>query len=143
MVLALLVALTALGLSAWLTRRFCDPASRFHILDHPNERSLHSRPTPRTGGVAILVAVLAGFVLLALGDEAGKFLAWLGLSAVIMAALSFMDDRRGLSVRVRLLGHMASAGVLVGSGLLLPLASLPGLVWVWPAWLGIYFRCCS
>lgn len=136
---ALLAALTALVLSAWLTRRFCDPASRFHILDHPNERSLHSRPTPRSGGVAILTSVLAGFFLLALLEETGQILAWLGLSTAIMAALSFVDDHRGLSVRVRLLGHLACAGILVASGLVLPLVSLPGVVWEWPAWIGMLF----
>jgi len=137
--LALLAALTALGLSVGLTRRFCDPASRLHILDHPNERSLHLRPTPRTGGVAIIAAVLVGFVLLALQVEARQYLAWLGLSTAIMAVLSFLDDRRGLSVRVRLLGHVACAGILVASGLVLPFASLPGVMWEWPAWIGAVF----
>ena len=126
-------------ISALLTRRICNPASRLHVLDHPNERSLHTRATPRTGGVAILAGVSAGFVLLALWEEMGNFLPWFGLSAAIMAALSFMDDRRGLSVRVRLLGHLASAGILVASGLVLPFISLPSVMWEWPAWLGMIF----
>jgi UDP-N-acetylmuramyl pentapeptide phosphotransferase/UDP-N-acetylglucosamine-1-phosphate transferase len=137
--LVLLAALSVLCLSSWLTKRFCNPASRFYVLDHPNERSLHSLPTPRTGGVAILAAVLGGFVLIALWEEAGKFLPLLGLSAVLMASLSFMDDRRGLPVRVRLLGHLVSAGILVASGLVLNHVSLPGVMWEWPAWMGVIF----
>jgi len=136
---ALLAALTALFLSAGLTRRFCDPNSRLHILDHPNERSLHSRPTPRTGGVAIIAAVLVGFVVLALRVEMAHYLAWLGLSTAILAVLSFVDDRRGLPVRVRLLGHVTSAGILVASGLVLPIVALPGVAWELPAWIGTIF----
>ena len=42
------------GLSLWLTRRFSLPESVFYIPDPPNDRSLHDRPVPRSGGVAIL-----------------------------------------------------------------------------------------
>lgn len=36
-------------LSYWLTERFCSSASPLCLLDRPNERSLHTQPTPRTG----------------------------------------------------------------------------------------------
>ena len=34
------------------------------LLDHPNERSSHDRPTPKGGGVGIVVAFLVGIVVL-------------------------------------------------------------------------------
>jgi UDP-N-acetylmuramyl pentapeptide phosphotransferase/UDP-N-acetylglucosamine-1-phosphate transferase len=136
---ASMAAVLAFLISALLTRRICNPASRLHVLDHPNDRSLHTRATPRTGGVAILAGVLAGFVLLALWTETRNFPLWLVLGAAIMAALSFADDRRGLSVRVRLLGHLTSAGIVVASGLVQPFISLPGVMWEWPVWLGTIF----
>lgn len=126
-------------ISALLTYRICDPTSRLHVLDHPNERSLHTKPTPRTGGLAILAGVLTSSVLLALWSGTKHFMPWIGLSVAIMAVLSFTDDRLGLSVRVRLLGHLACAGILVASGLVLPFVSLPGMTWEWPAWFGISF----
>lgn len=135
----LLSALTSLVLSAWLTRSFCDPTSRFHILDHPNERSLHTNPTPRSGGVAILAAVMAGILLFLLLEETEQILAWLGISAALLAVISFVDDRNGLSVSVRLLGHLTCAGILVAGGLALPHAPLPGFAWEWPAWFGVLF----
>jgi len=137
--LAILFSLTTLVISAWLTQRFCNPKSRLHVLDYPNERSLHSKPTPRTGGVAILAGVLTGFLLLALWSAAGDYLLWLGLSVVTISVFSYMDDRHGLAVRVRLLGHLASAGILTASGLALPVLSLPGVVLAWPVWLGVIF----
>lgn len=133
------VLITAFVISLRLTRRICDPASRLHVLDHPNERSLHKYPTPRSGGVAIVTGVLSAFVLLALWKGMGDFLPWLILSTTIMAVLSYIDDHRGLSVPVRLLGHWVCAGILVAAGLVLPYFSLPGAVWEWPSWASIVF----
>ena len=132
----LLVITIAFGVSAFLTRRFCDPASRMHLLDHPNERSLHSQPTPRTGGVAILLGLASSvpvwIIILAVDDS----LLWLAAGAVIIAAVSFLDDRHGISVVGRFLGHLLGAGLLViGAGLALPplFTGMPML----PIWLGL------
>ena len=134
-----IVLLATFAVSATITRNICNPASRLHVLDHPNERSLHKYPTPRTGGVAIVTGVLSAFVLLALWKGMGDFLPWLILSTTIMAVLSYIDDHRGLSVPVRLLGHWVCAGILVAAGLVLPYFSLPGAVWEWPSWASIVF----
>ena len=76
-------------------------------LDRPNERSLHERPVPRTGGIAILAGALAS---LAFG--AGEL--WLPISlALALAVLSFVDDLRGLATLVRLTAHLAAAGLFV------------------------------
>lgn len=76
-------------------------------LDRPNERSLHERPVPRTGGIALLAGAL---VSLAFG--AGELWLEIGL-ALALAALSFLDDLRSLPTVARLTGHVAAAGVLV------------------------------
>lgn len=93
--------LAAFGVAAWLTRRFCDPRSRLHILDHPNERSLHARPTPRSGGVALLAGTLVGLGLLVLAGNGGRVLG-LVACALPLALVAFADDRRGLPVWLRL-----------------------------------------
>lgn len=93
---------------AWLLRR----GGRLPM-DHPNERSLHATPTPRVGGLGIVAGVAAGSVWAA--D------AWLlppMLAALALAALSLLDDVRGLPVRVRLAAHVvAAAGGLFALGL--------------------------
>lgn len=136
---AFLVATLVVGASAWLTRSLADPRSRFQILDHPNERSLHSRPTPRTGGVAIVTSMLAGLALVAIAGEARAELPWLVAGVAILAGVSFLDDRRGLPVRIRLAGQFAAAAMLAGGGLVLPSVSLPGAEWAWPAGGGAVF----
>ena len=50
-------------LSYWWTGYLCSPASRLCLLDRPNERSLHTQPTPRTGGLAILGSLAIGLLL--------------------------------------------------------------------------------
>lgn len=126
-------ATVAFMVAAFLARRFCDPDSRLYLLDHPNERSLHTQPTPRTGGVAILAgAVSAIFVGLLAGSDLDPIL-WLMVGAGLIAALSFLDDRQGLPVTVRLVGHVIGAGVVVlAAGLTLP---SPSTVAGWPPWL--------
>jgi UDP-N-acetylmuramyl pentapeptide phosphotransferase/UDP-N-acetylglucosamine-1-phosphate transferase len=76
-------------------------------LDRPNERSLHERPVPRTGGIAIVFGAASA---LALGAQA----LWLPmLLAMLLAAVSFADDLRGLPTLARLGAHVAAAGALV------------------------------
>ncbi|NML30855.1 MraY family glycosyltransferase [Paraburkholderia antibiotica] len=75
--------------------------------DIPNDRSLHTRPTPRVGGWGIVPVAL---VLIALAAPA----LWLpALAAALLAALSQIDDRRGLPARVRFGGHAAAVAALI------------------------------
>jgi UDP-N-acetylmuramyl pentapeptide phosphotransferase/UDP-N-acetylglucosamine-1-phosphate transferase len=72
-------------------------------LDHPNERSLHEQPVPRTGGIAVLAG--AGVSLISASP--------MGLAvgiAVALAAVSLVDDLHGLPTAGRLVAHLAAAG---------------------------------
>ena len=133
----LLSAVIAFVVTAFLTRRACDPGSRLYLLDHPNERSLHTEPTPRTGGVAILAGVISAIPVMLFANVGASPIMWLMAGAGLIAALSFLDDRRGLPVVVRFLGHVIGAGfVVLGAGLTLPPLFL-GMSVPWPAWLGL------
>jgi UDP-GlcNAc:undecaprenyl-phosphate/decaprenyl-phosphate GlcNAc-1-phosphate transferase len=72
-------------------------------LDHPNERSLHDTPVPRSGGIGIMAGILVAGILLA--SQWPLLLACAGL----LALLSFADDLRGLSAAVRLAAHLIVA----------------------------------
>ncbi len=133
----LVAAVVAFAVAAILARRFCDPVSRLHLLDHPNERSLHTHPTPRTGGVAILAGLLSAMSVRLFTADLAAPVVWLVAGALLIAALSFVDDRRGLPVVVRFVGHFFGAGlVVIGAGLSLP-ALFPGVPLAWPEWLGL------
>src|SRR5688500_127427 len=73
-----------------------------HMLDRPNERSSHTIPTPRGGGLAIAAAI-AGAWLVA-GVETADFTRCLlqALLVIAVAALGWIDDLYSLSARLRL-----------------------------------------
>jgi glycosyltransferase WbpL len=81
-------------------------ARRRRILDVPNARSSHVRPTPRLGGIGIAAGVVAALLLSP--AAAGRVAIVLALGLTVSAA-SLLDDVRGLSARVRLLLHVAVA----------------------------------
>lgn len=107
----LLVLLFAFALSAMGTGWMRRLALRRNILDVPNERSSHSVPTPRGGGVAFVVAILVGCLVLWLLDVlSGRFLAALAGGGVLTAGIGWIEDTHGLPPPVRLLAHAAAAG---------------------------------
>jgi len=81
------------------------------VLDIPNERSSHTIPVPRGGGISIVVVFLAAVVWLldrhAITGSLG--LAILG-GGVALGAIGFLDDHFRISIWVRLSIHFAAAG---------------------------------
>ncbi|SDB07132.1 Fuc2NAc and GlcNAc transferase [Pseudomonas sp. NFACC23-1] len=80
------------------------------VIDIPNARSSHSLPTPRGGGMAIVLSFLVVTPIFGiLGLESWSLIwALLGSGAAI-AALGFLDDHGHIAARWRLLGHFAAA----------------------------------
>jgi UDP-N-acetylmuramyl pentapeptide phosphotransferase/UDP-N-acetylglucosamine-1-phosphate transferase len=75
--------------------------------DAPNPRSLHVRPVPRVGGLAIWAGALPAFVVaaaLAPMEAIGWIPAW-----AVLVLVSLRDDVRGLAIPVRLGTHAACA----------------------------------
>ncbi|WP_438307217.1 MraY family glycosyltransferase [Pseudomonas guariconensis] len=80
------------------------------LLDVPNARSSHSQPTPRGGGVAIVLAYLLALVGLLVAGTLDSSWAWAMLGAgCLVAALGFLDDHGHIPARWRLLGHFMAA----------------------------------
>ena len=94
----------ASALTLWLLLRYARTALP---LDLPNERSLHVRPVPRIGGVAILLGLAA-----AAATGATPVTLALGLAAVL-SAVSFLDDIARLPTLLRLIAHVGSAMAVV------------------------------
>lgn len=108
--MSLLAAAMAGLVSAGLTgivRRYALQAGLFDI---PNERSSHSLPTPRGGGIAIVVATIGGF---AAGSAAGWLDVRLSLAIAgggsLVAAVGLLDDHRDVRPGVRMAIHLAAA----------------------------------
>lgn len=104
--LLLAVAGSSFGLT-WVLRRYALARS---LLDIPNARSSHSVPTPRGGGVAIVVTFSLAVAFLA----ATQSLPWSPVAALLgagafVALVGFLDDHGHIAARWRLLAHFAAA----------------------------------
>lgn len=133
----------------WLTGQLARERFVPAVLDHPNERSLHERPTPRIGGIGILAGLLFGLALaewsgFSLGGPTGN--TFFGSSLVCgivfltygIALVSFIDDRGGIPVPIRLAVHLVAASILViGFGLEIPALSFPLLGAMDLGWLSV------
>ncbi len=106
--------------------------------DVPNARSMHERVVPRGGGVAFVTATVAVALACKLVLFPGSAPVWYIAPFAAMAALGWVDDRRGLGISVRLAVQLAAAGfsawLMLGSGavgaLVLFAAVVIVMVWV-------------
>ncbi len=111
----------ALGLSKvviyWLGRR---------LLDIPNNRSSHTIPTPRGGGIAIVLATLLTLLLAGMLGMASPAMVYLIIPGLLMAILGVSDDLLTLNIRVRLIVQLITACII--SGVILYNSTLPLLI---------------
>jgi UDP-N-acetylmuramyl pentapeptide phosphotransferase/UDP-N-acetylglucosamine-1-phosphate transferase len=131
--------MTALGGVAWCLAAFITAAvlSRqlvgwtWHrgMIDRPHRRRLHTRPTPRGGGLAIIAVACLAAVIAAwqMPAQAPRILA-ATLPAVAVALIGWWDDIAPRPVVVRLAAQVAAAAATVW--LLWPAAGVAGVVWI-------------
>lgn len=100
-----LAAAFGIALAALAVLRRSPLAGR--LVDHPNERSLHDRPTPRIGGLGLLAGALPVAAIAA--PEAAGLVA----TAAALSLFSALDDARSLPVASRLAAHLAAAVLAV------------------------------
>ncbi|MFV0924861.1 MraY family glycosyltransferase [Pseudomonas palmensis] len=103
---AVVVLLISFALT-WVLRRYALARS---LMDIPNARSSHSIPTPRGGGVAIVIAFLLATLVAQVAGliEVSGGWALLGAGGGV-AILGFLDDHGHIAARWRLLGHFCAA----------------------------------
>jgi len=106
------------------------------ILDIPNARSSHTRPTPRGGGLAIVIVSLLGFILAWVIVSAWPFsMIFVYLSgATLIVTVSWLDDLYSLPNRIRFIAHsLATIMIIAGFGywqnVSLPVFGLFSLGW--------------
>jgi Fuc2NAc and GlcNAc transferase len=122
-------------------------ATGWKILDYPTSRSSHSRPVPRGGGIAIVIAFTTALIVLTTLRVIDYLICLtLGGGGLLIALVGALDDRNALPVRVRIVTHFATAawavyvlgaaapvylaGVPLNSGIAGVALTIISLVWV-------------
>jgi UDP-GlcNAc:undecaprenyl-phosphate GlcNAc-1-phosphate transferase len=119
--------LALVGLTAAIISYFCTGwvrvlATRVGAVAHPRERDVHLQPTPRMGGLAMYIGVLAAVLLASqLPALTRGFVYSSGMPAVLVAGglimgIGLIDDKWGLDALTKFAGQITAASVLVTMG---------------------------
>ena len=119
--------LALVGLTAAIVTYFCTGgvrklATRVGAVAYPRERDVHVQPTPRMGGLAMYVGVLAAVLLASqLPALTRGFVYSTAMPAVLVAGgvimgIGLIDDRWGLDALTKFAGQITAASVLVTMG---------------------------
>jgi Fuc2NAc and GlcNAc transferase len=105
-----IVFVVAAAILSWLLASRVRLYALDRLLDIPNERSSHSSPTPRGGGLAIAVTTLGGIILAAMW----KWIDWdlaiaLSGGGTLIAAVGWIDDHKDLPALTRFAVQFFSA----------------------------------
>lgn len=117
-----LVGLTAAIITYFTTGPVRVLASRLGAVAYPRDRDVHVQPTPRMGGLAMYVGVLAAvFLASQLPALTRGFVYTSGMPAVLVAGgliliVGLLDDKWGLDALTKFAGQITAASVLVTMG---------------------------
>ena len=88
-------------------------AAKWRIVDHPGERKVHAVPIPRIGGVAMAIGVLVAALLVVPLELTDKYFLAAGGVVALFGAL---DDRFDLDYRIKLIGQLLAATIVILGG---------------------------
>lgn len=103
------------GCNYIITGWFIKYAESKNIKDVPTERSSHSTPTPRGGGLGFVITSIIAFILYFLWEGliiSGEFLTFL-IAIAAVASLGWVDDKNDLSQTIRFSIQVIAAAVIV------------------------------
>ena len=112
-------------------------ALKFNFSDFPSPRKVHTIPTPRLGGVAIILTflfLLIGYSIITSRLEFSPYRIWLFdkrlfgviLGALVLFIVGIIDDIKGLSPNKKLITHFLAAIIVVSFGISISFIRIPG-----------------
>ena len=114
--------------------------TRVGVIDIPGQRSSHTRPTPKGGGVGVVVAFLVGIGVLyafaSFARIADPYFRAVILAAAGIALVAYLDDMLAWPAWVKLVAQIAAAAVAVGAGLWVQEIRVPYIGAVPLGWFG-------
>ena len=107
----MLLATAVVGLGSWIGVAMVRGYAMRHLLDVPNDRSSHSHPTPRGGGLALTLAHLLGVLATSMfGLVRPELVVVLCGGGLAVAVIGLLDDHGHVKAPLRLLCHVLAFG---------------------------------
>lgn len=108
-----IIILTTFLTSLILTHLMIKISKNMNIMDIPNERSVHKKPTPLLGGIAIFLSFLFGFILF--GNQNPLMISIL-IASFLILLLGISDDIKPIKARYKFVIHILVALIVVFYG---------------------------
>ncbi len=99
-------------------------ALKLKVLDYPNERKLHSKPTPLLGGLAIYIAFATALLV---NSHFSIPLKGVAIGATIIMFMGLVDDIKPIPSQIKLIIEMLAVIVLIRYGVMV--SFLPNVLW--------------
>ena len=96
----------------------------FKVVDIPDERKVHSEPTPRWGGLAVYSAFA---IVIIYNFDFSLSLKGISIGAAILVGVGLLDDKFGLSAKIRIFFQLLATGIAIYSGA--RMTFLPETMW--------------
>ncbi|TGB01690.1 glycosyltransferase family 4 protein [Halobacillus salinus] len=97
-------------------------AKKWRMMDHPEERKIHTQITPRMGGLAIFGGVVAGLIVVR--PDIPNFI-WIAVGGVIIVLTGLLDDRYQVRPIIKLTGQLMATLIPVIAGVTIDFVSIP------------------
>lgn len=107
-ILLMAVVLISLGFTFWVKSYALN-----HLLDIPTHRSSHHQPTPRGGGLAIVMTFLFSVLQCFFNDLLDFRLLCVFMVGLVIAIIGFWDDHQHIAALWRLTVHISSAIIVI------------------------------
>jgi len=127
MIVYLTTFVTSFVCAMWLTRVVRDTAIRHELLDHPHDdRKMHEVPTPRLGGIAMVMACVVGLVVYLTSCHLWKAQTnlpslYVLFGAGIIVITGILDDLYHLTFKQKLFGQVLASAVVLADGAQIPI----------------------
>ena len=122
MLRVIIAVLAALIISLLITPLTKKPALKLGASDEPGGRKVHTKVMTRLGGLGIYCGFVVGFIIY--GDFSREMVGLL-ISASFITAVGMVDDCRDISPKLKLVGQIAAALILIGFGVRLEYITIP------------------
>jgi UDP-GlcNAc:undecaprenyl-phosphate/decaprenyl-phosphate GlcNAc-1-phosphate transferase len=118
------------SISLVLTAALLRLAPRLGLVDQPGDRKIHTRTTPKGGGLAIFAAVFITSLLIRPGDTNRVYFLTILIGSFVVL-LGLIDDARPLPWQLRLTAQfVAAAAIVYFAGDSLPLPGVLSVLWI-------------